>query len=163
MKLKSTISLVLLIVALLATWSAVSTARPDSERKLMINKSTPILHVKSVAASVKFWTERFGFTKTIEVPEGNHVGFAAVENGAVELMFQTYSGMKGGPANPLASAVDQGPSFIFMEVPDIQAVSKALNGADIVEPMHESSYGAKEIIVREPGGHFVIFSQLPQR
>jgi uncharacterized glyoxalase superfamily protein PhnB len=129
----------------------------------MVNKSTPVLHVKSVEPSLKFWTERFGFRKTIEVPEGNHIGFVALENDAVEVMYQTYSGMQADPSNPLAKAVDQGPSFLFMEVADINAVAAALKGAEVVQAIHESSYGAKEIVVKEPGGHFVIFSQLPQR
>jgi len=128
----------------------------------MVNKSTPILHVKSIEPSLKFWTDRFRFKKTIEVPEGDHLGFVAVENDAVEVMYQTYEGMKSDPANPLAKAADQGPSFLFMEVPDISAISDALRGAEIVQPLHESPYGAKEIVVREPGGHFVIFSQLPK-
>jgi hypothetical protein len=48
-----------------------------------------------------------------------------------------------------------------MEVPDIDAVIKSLDSADIVKGLHETFYGAKEIIAKEPGGHFVIFSQLP--
>jgi uncharacterized glyoxalase superfamily protein PhnB len=126
----------------------------------MINKSTPILHVKSVEPSLKFWTDRFGFSSTILVPEGDHVGFVALENGPVELMYQTYEGMQGDQ-NPLAGTVEKGPSFIFMEVPDIDAVIKSLDSADIVKGLHETFYGAKEIIAKEPGGHFVIFSQLP--
>ncbi len=94
----------------------------------MINKSTPVLHVKSVEPSLKFWTERFGFKKTIEVPEGDHLGFIAMENGAVEVMYQTYSGMKADPANPLAQAVEQGPSFLFMEVSDINVVAEFFEG-----------------------------------
>jgi uncharacterized glyoxalase superfamily protein PhnB len=129
----------------------------------MINKSTPILHVKSVEPSLKFWTERFGFKTTIEVPEADHVGFAAIENGSIELMFQTYEGMKSEASNPLAKAADQGPSFIFMEVPDINSVIDALKGADIVQDLHETFYGAKEVVAKEPGGHFVIFSQLPKK
>ena len=128
----------------------------------MINKSTPILHVKSVEPGVNFWTERFGFKKTIEVPEGDRLCFVALESGAVEVMYQTYSGMKADPANPLAQAVEQGPSFLFMEVSDINAVEESLKDAEIVQPIHETFYGAKEIVVKEPGGHFVIFSQLPQ-
>jgi len=128
----------------------------------MINKSTPILHVESVEPGVNFWTERFGFKKTIEVPEGDRLGFVALENGAVEVMYQTYSGMKADPADPLAQAVEQGPSFLFMEVSDINAVEESLKDAEIVQPIHETFYGAKEIVVKEPGGHFVIFSQLPQ-
>ena len=128
----------------------------------MINKSTPILHVKDVEPSVKFWNERFGFKTTIEVPEGNHVGFAAIEDGSVELMYQTYEGMKSA-ISPLDKAANQGPSFIFMEVPDINGVVSALDGAEIVQGIHDTPYGAKEVIAREPGGHFVIFSQLPQQ
>ena len=162
MRLKSNAARGLLIVVPLLAWTMISAARRGKERTLMVNKSTPILHVKSIEPSLKFWTERFGFRKTIEVPEGDHLGFMAVENDTVEVMYQTYAGMKSDPANPLAKAADQGPSFLFMEVPDINAVSSALKGADVVQALHESPYGAKEIVVREPGGHFVIFSQLPK-
>lgn len=127
----------------------------------MIDRSTPILHVKTVEPSVRFWTDRFGFKTTIEVPEGDHVGFAAIERGPIELMYQTYEGMKDASA-PVAKAADQGPSFIFMEVPDIQAVINALNGAEIVQGLRDTPYGAKEVVAKEPGGHFVIFSQLPK-
>ena len=116
----------------------------------MINKSTPILHVKTVEPGVKFWNERFGFKTTIEVPEGNHVGFAAIENDSVELMYQTYEGMNVDPSNPRAKAVEQGPSFIFIEVGDINAVVEALEGAEIVQGIHDTFYGAKEVIVKEP-------------
>jgi uncharacterized glyoxalase superfamily protein PhnB len=129
----------------------------------MINKSTPILHVKSVEPSLQFWTERFEFKPTIQVPEGDHIGFVALENRAVELMYQTYEGMQSDENNPLAQTVDQGPSFLFMEVPDITAVIEALNGAQVVQDLHETFYGAKEVVAKEPGGHFIIFSELPKQ
>ena len=150
------------IATSLPAGTAINEARTGKERTIMVNKSTPILHVKNIEPSLKFWTERFGFTKTIEVPEGDHLGFVAMENDAVEVMYQTYSGMKSDPTNPLAKVVDQGPSFLFMEVPDISATSDALKGAEIVQPIHETFYGAKEIVAKEPGGHFLIFSQLPK-
>ena len=125
----------------------------------MINRSTPILHVQSVEPSLKFWTERFGFHSTVQVPEGDHVGFVALENGPIELMYQTYEGMQGAE-NRLAATVDQGPSFIFMEVADIDAIIKSLDSAEIIQGLHETFYGAKEVVAQEPGGHFVIFSQL---
>jgi catechol 2,3-dioxygenase-like lactoylglutathione lyase family enzyme len=148
------------LVLALAGYAAITLAHAAKEKKKMIDKSTPILHVKTVEPSVKFWTERFGFKTTIQVPEGNHIGFAAIESGSIELMYQTYEGMKGDASNPLAKAADQGPSFIFMEVPDINAVVKALDGAEIVQGRHDTPYGAKEVVAKEPGGHFVIFSQL---
>ena len=162
MKKNFTVAALLVITLLLASWTAINAARIQKERTLMVNRSTPILHVKSVEPGLKFWTERFGFHKTIEVPEGDHLGFVALENDKVEIMYQTYSGMQADPANPLAKVVEQGPSFLFMEVPDIRATEAALKGADIVQPIHDTFYGSKEIVVKEPGGHFVIFSQLPQ-
>ena len=161
MKYKAMFGAALAVTVLPAAWTVIHAARTGKERTLMVSKSTPILHVKAVEPSAKFWTERFGFHKTIEVPEGDHLGFVALENGKVEVMYQTYAGMQADPANPLARAVEQGPSFLFMEVPDIKAAEEALRGAEIVQPLHDTFYGAKEIVVKEPGGHFVIFSQLP--
>src|ERR1043166_617467 len=163
MEQKSRIAAGLLSIVLPLSAVTMQKTREDKERKTMVNKSTPILHVKTVEPSLKFWTERFGFRKTVEVPEGDHIGFVALENDSVEVMYQTYSGMQADPSNPLAKAVEKGPSFLFMEVPDIKAVEAALKGAEIIQPIHETFYGSKEITVREPGGDFVIFAQMPAR
>ena len=93
---KSISALVAMGVAFL-TCTAILAARANEEKRTMIKKSTPILHVKAVEPGVKFWSERFAFKTTIQVPEGNHVGFAAIDNGSVELMYQTYEGMQGDP------------------------------------------------------------------
>jgi uncharacterized glyoxalase superfamily protein PhnB len=148
-------------VAALQTADIRNTPPPKEHAMSIVTRATPILHVNEVEPSVRFWTERLGFEKTIEVPEGNKIGFAAVASGGVELMYQTYSGMHADPTNPLAEAADQGPTFVFMEVADIKRVIAAMKGADIIVPLHHSSYGAQELIVREPGEHFIIFSQLP--
>ena len=50
-----------------------------------------------------------------------------------------------------------------MEVPDIKVVVKVLDGAEILQGLHDTPYGAKEVVAKEPGGHFVIFSQLPKQ
>jgi uncharacterized glyoxalase superfamily protein PhnB len=150
-------------ISLIALSGSIFTSSAQNKKgaEKMINKSTPIFHVKSVEPCIRFWTEKFGFKVTIQVPEGNHIGFAALENGSVEIMYQTYQGMKADPANALANEVEKGPTFIFMEVSDISAVIKALKQEEIVQGLHETFYGAKEIVAKEPGGHYVIFSQLP--
>jgi catechol 2,3-dioxygenase-like lactoylglutathione lyase family enzyme len=143
--------------------AAADPARRDEDRPApLVTRATPILHVERVEPSVAFWTDRLGFRKVVEVPEGDRVGFAMLSNGGTTLMYQTYSGMKAA-VEPLARAADQGPTFVFVEVPDIRRVVAAVRGADVVAPLHVSAYGAQEVIVREPGGHFVVFSQLPAR
>jgi uncharacterized glyoxalase superfamily protein PhnB len=148
---------------LLAALSSIAQKPTTKETRTVISKSTPIFHVRSVEPSIKFWTERFGFKVTIGVPEGDHIGFVALENGSIELMYQTYQGMKTDAANPLANEVEKGPSFIFMEVNDINSTIEALKGAEMVQALHDTFYGSKEVVVKEPGGHYVIFSQMPTR
>src|SRR5258708_7488509 len=104
---KSTVAAGTAISLMLLTWTAIHATRVGKRSSMMVNKSTPILHVKSVEPSLKFWTERFGFRKTIEVPEGDHIGFVAIENDKVEVMYQTYAGMQADPSDPLAKAVEQ--------------------------------------------------------
>jgi uncharacterized glyoxalase superfamily protein PhnB len=160
----NTLNIFAAVISILVAMGISSVAGQNTkENTKMINRSTPILHVRSVEPAIKFWTEKFGFKVTIEVPEGDHIGFAALENGNVELMYQTYSGMKADPTNPLADSVEKGPSYIFMEVSDISKVIDSLKGGEIVQGLHETFYGSKEIIAKEPGGHYVIFSQMPVR
>jgi uncharacterized glyoxalase superfamily protein PhnB len=160
----NTLNIFAAVISILVAMGISSVAGQNTkENTKMINRSTPILHVRSVEPAIKFWTEKFGFKVTIEVPEGDHIGFAALENGNVELMYQTYSGMKADPTNPLADSVEKGPSYIFMEVSDISKVIDSLKGGEIVQGLHETFYGSKEIVAREPGGHYVIFSQMPVR
>src|SRR2546423_14979843 len=85
------ISALLLMLAVFLPCTAIRRADSNGEKKTMIiNRSTPILHVKAVEPSVTFWTERFGFKTTIQVPEGDHIGLAAIEKGRIEPKFQNY-------------------------------------------------------------------------
>ena len=56
MKLRTTIAVLAACGLALATWTAFTAAHKGPERIMMINKSTPVLHVKSVEPSLKFWT-----------------------------------------------------------------------------------------------------------
>ena len=53
-------------------------------------KLTPVLLVESIENSLTFWTERMGWQRTVEVPEGDHLGFVIVVREGAELMLQTF-------------------------------------------------------------------------
>ena len=59
-----------------------------------VKSITPVLLVKEIEPLIPFWVDRLGFTKTIEVPEGNKLGFVAFQKGAAEVMYQTYSSVE---------------------------------------------------------------------
>ena len=125
----------------------------------MLKKITPVLFVADVEPCVKFWVERLGFQKTVEVPEGDQIGFAILEKGGAEVMYQSYASADKDVGG-IAQAVRQGPTFLYVEVECLEDVIAATQGAEVVMPVRTTFYGAKEIGVKDPGGHFVTFAQM---
>jgi hypothetical protein len=126
---------------------------------VQIGKSTPVLFVDAIEPSLPFWQERLGFQRTVEVPDGDRLGFVILTNGTVELMYQTVAMLHRDSAAHAAIFHDD-KTFLFLEVGKIDAVAKALHGFEIVMPRRETFYGSTEIGYREPGGHCVTFAQM---
>src|SRR6185369_5777180 len=96
-----------------------------------VKKITPVLFAQELEPCLKFWTERLGFTKVVEVPEGDKVGFAILVKEGVELMYQSYASLDKD--NPAASqAMRKGPTFLYLEVDDLSAAMAATRGAEVV-------------------------------
>ena len=122
-------------------------------------KITPILFAEEIEPCLQFWIERLGFEKTIEVPDGNRLSFAILQKGPVELMYQTYASAEKD-ITTISSEVRKGPSFLYVEVDNLNEVVSALKGVDVAMPIRTTFYGAKEIGVKDPAGHVMIFAEL---
>lgn len=120
---------------------------------------TPVLVVDLVEPCVAFWVDRFGFQAANHVPgpDGTLV-FASVAKDGIEVMFQTRTSVLA--ENP-GTAVDlTGHSVtLFLTVPNLDHVERAIAGAPVIKPRHRTAYGSTEIYVREPGGNMVGFAQ----
>jgi hypothetical protein len=120
-------------------------------------KITSVLLVDEIEKSLPFWVERMGFEKTVEVPEGERLGFAILVRDGAELMLQTIaSGRKDAPV-----FVPEGTparASLFIEVEDFADVVKRLEGYPIALAERTTFYGMREIGVIEPGGHNAIFA-----
>ncbi|HUI57307.1 MAG TPA: VOC family protein [Bryobacteraceae bacterium] len=123
-----------------------------------VKKITAVLLVEEVEPCVKFWVEQLGFTKTGEVPEGDKIGFAMMQKGSAEIMYQSFASVHQD--NPNADAVARkGPTFLYVEVDNLAETIAAIKGAEVVMAERTTFYGAREIGVKEPGGHYVTFAQ----
>lgn len=122
-----------------------------------MKKLTPVLFVEEIEPALPFWIERLGFDKVTEVPEGGRLGFVILKKGDVEVMYQTLQSVANDVA-PLADAPLRG-THLFIEVDDLDAIQGALDGVEPVVPRRKTSYGADELIVREPTGNVVTFAQ----
>lgn len=149
---------------LLALTLFVSTpgGRLNAEEKgkfMTVKKITPILFAEEIEPCLKFWRERLGFEKTIDVPDGNKLGFAILQKGGAELMYQSYASAEKD-VSATSSDVRKGPSFLYVEVENLDEIISAIKGIPVVMPVRTTFYGAREIGIKDPAGHLIIFAQL---
>ncbi len=147
------------VAAVLLGLPSLQTTPIEEPKTMNVKRITPILFVEEIEPCAKFWTERLGFQKTAEVPEGNKLGFVILQKGNVEIMYQSFASVeKDMPA--ISSVVRKGPTFLYVEADDLDAVISAVKGAEVYMPVRTTFYGAKEIGVKDPAGHYVTFAQL---
>jgi uncharacterized glyoxalase superfamily protein PhnB len=120
-------------------------------------KATVVLCVEAIEPCLPFWVDRLGFEKTVEVPHEDALGFVILKQGDVELMLQTRASIAADV--PALADTPGGGTLLFIEVDDIDATERAMQGVEFVFPRRTTFYGAEEIGVREPGGHSVTFAQ----
>jgi catechol 2,3-dioxygenase-like lactoylglutathione lyase family enzyme len=123
---------------------------------MTVKKLTPNLYTDDVDACVKFWVERMHFEKTVEVPDGEGLAFAALQSGGIELMYGSWASLEKEPG--VAGSYQRGTGFLFIEVDDLDAVLEAMEGVPMVLPVHKTFYGATEFSVKDPAGHLITFA-----
>lgn len=120
----------------------------------LFKRMTPVMVVDQVEPSVAFW-EALGFRRSVEVPEGAHLGFVALEKDGLEVMVQTATLASHDLPQVDRRGTD---AALYLEVAELTAVEAALRHAQPVV-RRRAPYGAEELFVREPGGHLIGFAQ----
>lgn len=133
---------------------------PQENRSM--KKLTPLLTVECIEDCLPFWVEGLGFELTAQVPlggkEGAPLGFAMLNQGAIELMLQSQASLDE-EASPVAELLRGSATALYLEVADLDAVVPRIAGAKVLVPRRETFYGMTEIFVRAPGGHVVGLAQ----
>jgi uncharacterized glyoxalase superfamily protein PhnB len=120
-------------------------------------KITPILIVDEIEPALKFWVDRLGFEKTVEVPEGDKLGFVILQKEGTEVMLQSRASVLKD-AGPASDAVLTSGSNLYIEVDDFGDILKRIKGAEVIVPERTTFYGMREIWVRDSGRHVVGFA-----
>jgi uncharacterized glyoxalase superfamily protein PhnB len=145
----------LLAVALLtAGLLSGQTAQPTKDGSKM--KITALIYAPAIEPSLKFWVDQLGFTKTVEVPDGDKLGFVILVKGDAELMIQSTASIEKD--NSEMAKFARPAACLYIEVSDFDDLLKRLGSAPVVVPVRTTFYGMKEIGVREPGGNIVLFA-----
>jgi uncharacterized glyoxalase superfamily protein PhnB len=126
---------------------------------MQIKRITPVLFVKEIEPVLPFWADALGFEKTIEVPgEGGKLGFVSLQKDGAEVMYQTYASL-GEDMPQIAEATKKGPTFLYVEVDDLNAILTVLKRNKMTMPERTSFYGMREVGFQDPAGHYVTFAQ----
>jgi hypothetical protein len=128
----------------------------------MVSKATAVLYVEHVEQSLPFF-EAVGFQRTIEVPEGNALGFVMLQRGGAEVMLQSYTSGIADLTTLEPKDIKASRTLLFVEIDDLAAIERALKAFKIVIPRRKTPYGADETGYREPSGHIVLFAQFPKK
>jgi uncharacterized glyoxalase superfamily protein PhnB len=120
-------------------------------------KITPILIVDEIEPSLKFWVDKLGFEKTVEVPEGDKLGFVILQKEGTEIMLQSRESVKKDAAGA-SDAVLELSSSLYIEVDDFPDTLQRVRNTEVLVPERVTFYGMREIFVREPGRHVVGFA-----
>jgi hypothetical protein len=115
---------------------------------MKINKATAIHFVEAIEPALPFWSA-LGFTKEVEVPYGDKIGFVILKNGDRELMLQTHASL----AEDLPQTKTLAPKHAFyMDVESLDQAKKALNGGRVLVEERTTFYGARECWIVDPTG-----------
>ena len=119
-----------------------------------VKKLTPVLFVEKIESVLPFWTRH------LEVPEGDKLAFVIQQQGTAEVIYQSFASVDV-PA--IAADIRKGPTFLYLEVDDLEAVKAAIAGMDVYMPEHTTFYGSREIGVKDPAGHFMTFAHFEKQ
>ena len=116
-------------------------------------KITPVMLVDAIEPSLAFWVDKLGFEKTVEVPEGDKLGFVILQKGGCEVMLQTRSSARGDVGADSEMLSDS--TSLYIEVDDFADARERVKGVEVLLPERTTFYGMREMFVREPGRHIV--------
>jgi uncharacterized glyoxalase superfamily protein PhnB len=123
-----------------------------------MKKLSPVLFVESIEPCLPFWVDRFGFSRTVEIPAGDALGFVILVKGEVEVMLQSRASVADDVPALATGPFSATGVGLYCEVDDLAPYLAAAVGCDIVIPERRTFYGTHEIGVRAPGGVTVLFS-----
>ena len=124
---------------------------------MRVNSATPVLLVDRVETSRDFF-KRVGFEVTVEIPAGKAIGFALLVRDGVQVMVQTRGNEHEPPSMQVLTRLSRH-AAVFIEVDDIDAVVRSLDGEKVVVERHTTFYGSDELTYQEPGGNFITFAK----
>ena len=116
-----------------------------------LRAATPMIHVPDVRATAA-WYEAIGFTVLETYGDGGDgLSFAILSTGNTRVMLN----QGGRPSSAERREVD-----LYVDAVDVDQLFTSLrHRVQIIEEVHDTDYGMREFIIRDPNGFWITFGQ----
>lgn len=120
-------------------------------RAQALRAATPMIHVPDVRATAA-WYEAIGFTVAETYGDGaDGLSFAILTAGGTRVMFN----QGGRPSAERRREVD-----LYVDVEDVDRIFASLaDRVEVVKAPHDTHYGMRELIIRDPNRFWITFGQ----
>ena len=125
---------------------------------MKILRATPILIVDAIEPNLDFWEKRLGYSRTVEVPHGERLGFVILVRDGLEVMLQTRASISDD-APALMQYIGPNTVIQYIDVDSLEEVQEQLKGIPLLMQPRETFYGTREIMLRDPSGFLLVYSQ----
>ena len=121
--------------------------------KLQIHSTVPVISTGSIQESISYYTKVLGFVADFEF--GDPVYYAGIRSGEIEIYFAYDPDL-----SQLIKEKNLHPD-IFIWLPDANASFKMhmANGANIIEPIADRQWGARQYVIEDINGYHLKFAQ----
>lgn len=164
-KVKTYLTIPLLFIVIALLWSIVGNSLLNREDKIdpmnnkpLISKMTTNIISKDVNRSINFYTASIGFEVVMSIPDSGKLDFAILKYDEIELMVQSYDGIKSELPDLIPDKLS--PSFLlYFEVSDLDSIYARTKSAVMIKDKHQTFYGTMEYSIKDPDGYLIGFSQ----
>lgn len=120
---------------------------------MSIHSTVPVVNTDDILKSLKYYRDVLGFS--IDFQYGEPPVYAGVNSGEAEIYF-TYS---PDIVNLLRQQSLNPDIFIWVTNADTLYDMHAKNGAEIVEPIEDRPWGARQYVIKDLNGYHLKFAQ----
>lgn len=133
---------------------------------LQVTSLTPLIEVFDMPESVRFYCDMLGFeiastSAEVDAPEGRHFQWALLRQGQTTLMLNTAYDVGERPeAQDETRRKAHGDTALFIGCRDVDGAYETLTAKGLsLRPPNVTSYGMKQLHLRDPDGYGVCFQQ----
>ena len=124
-----------------------------------IKRNTPLLVVDAIEPLLPLWRDQLAYAVLVEVPHGEHLGFALLARDDQQVMLQTRASLLEDCPEVAALA----PTFLlYTDVDSLDEAMRAMAQAERLIGPRTTFYGAREAFFKTASGHVVAFAENPK-